>query len=178
MEDRDPTARQAEDVINDINEVLLAKGITADFTNWPDFNDVISGFLLAFQVILYLAAGLIAAVGALGLLTSLSMSVFERQKEIGVMRSVGASSGAVATQFLIEGLVIGIAAWIIGVPISYVLKEGLVQALNFQDTFEIGYPPITLVIGLVGMIVIVTLASLVPSLAAARKTVSDILRYQ
>ena len=55
-----------------------------------------------------ITAGLIALVGALGLLMAISMSVFERQKEIGVMRSIGAGSSTVATQFLTEGLLIGL----------------------------------------------------------------------
>jgi len=178
MAQADPTPAQVDDKIAEVKEALLAQGITADFTNWVDFNQSITRYVTLFGLILNLAAALIAVVGAIGLLTSLSMSVFERQKEIGVMRSVGASSWAVTIQFLVEGLVVGIAAWAIGVPLSYLLSRGLGNALPFGDVFEIGYPPITLVIGLAGMLVIVTIASLWPSLSAARKTVSDILRYQ
>ncbi len=178
MADSNPTAKEANKLIDQINDVLLANGISAEYTNWVEFNDIISQYILAFQVILYLAAGLIAAVGALGLLTSLSMSVFERQKEIGVMRSVGASSGAVTFQFLVEGIIVGVVAWAIGIPISYLLSKGLLQALNFGDVFNISYPPETVIVGLVGTLLVVTVASLWPSLAAARKTVSDILRYQ
>lgn len=177
LDSGDPTAGQVSDVIAQINEVLLANGITADFTNWVEFNDTITGFIVVFNVILYLAAALIAAVGAIGLLTSLSMSVFERQKEIGVMRSVGASSGTVTVQFLIEGVTIGVAAWAFGVPLSVLLSRGLIAALPFE-TFGIGYPLYTPLVGLAGMLVVVTIASLWPSLAAARRTVSDILRYQ
>lgn len=178
MAQDDPAPAQVDDKIAEVKEALLAQGITADFTNWVDFNQSITRYVTLFGLILNLAAALIAVVGAIGLLTSLSMSVFERQKEIGVMRSVGASSWAVTIQFLVEGLVVGIAAWAIGVPLSYLLSRGLGNALPFGDVFEIGYPPITLVIGLAGMLVIVTIASLWPSLSAARKTVSDILRYQ
>ena len=39
-------------------------------------------------------------------------------------------------------------------------------------------PPASLVIGLLGMIIIATIASLWPSISAARKTVSEIIRYQ
>ena len=51
---------------------------------------------------------MMAAVGAIGLLSTLSMSVFERLREIGVMRSIGASSFTVAGQFLTEGMLVGI----------------------------------------------------------------------
>jgi putative ABC transport system permease protein len=106
------------------------------------------------------------------------MSVFERQKEIGVMRSVGAGSLTIIGQFLTEGLLIGLLAWLLGIPFSYVLSQGLIKALNLGDAYKLSYPPSTVVIGLVGTLVISVIASLWPSLSAGRKTVSDILRYQ
>jgi putative ABC transport system permease protein len=173
----DPTVEEVDTVIEELKEAMLAKGITANYTNWIEFRDLISNFILVFNIILYFAAALIAVVGAIGLLTSLSMSVFERQKEIGVMRSVGATSQAVALQFLVEGLTIGIAAWAFGIPLGYLISRGLNAALPFQNLGG-GFPLQTIILGLVGMLVVVTIASLWPSLAAARRTISDILRYQ
>ena len=104
------------------------------------------------------------------------MSVFERQREIGVMRSIGASSFTVAGQFLTEGMLVGMSAWIVAAPLSYLLFLGLVSSAGID--IDLVYEPIALVIGLIGMIVITVLASLGPSLGAARRTVSAILRYQ
>ena len=123
------------------------------------------------------AAIVMAAVGAIGLLSTLSMSVFERQREIGVMRSVGAGSSTVASQFLTEGMLVGISAFIASVPLAYLIAEGLIASLEIPIE-GIGFKPIALVVGLIGMIVITALASLGPSLGAARRTVSAILRYQ
>lgn len=94
------------------------------------------------------------------------------------MRSIGATSFTVAVQFLVEGWIIGLIAWLIGIPISYWLNGVLADAFNFGDAFVTAYPPATLVIGFVGTMSIATVASLWPSIGAARKTVSDILRYQ
>ncbi|MBN1565421.1 MAG: ABC transporter permease, partial [Anaerolineae bacterium] len=173
----DHSEAEVDAVIEELNNLLLANGVTAEFTNWVAFQNLITQIVRIFNIILYAAAALIAAVGALGLLSSLSMSVFERQKEIGVMRSVGATSGTIALQFLVEGLVIGVVAWAVGIPLGYVLSKGLAQALPFEN-FGLGFPPQTILIGLVGMLIITTVASLWPSLSAARRTVSDILRYQ
>lgn len=82
-----------------------------------------------------------------------------------------------AVQFLVEGITVGVVAWALGIPLGYVISRGLSAALPFE-TFGIGFPPQTAIFGLAGMLVVVTVASLWPSLAAARKTVSDILRYQ
>jgi putative ABC transport system permease protein len=173
-----PTADNVDAVGDDLNEVLLANGIPAQIFNFVQLVEQISQAFVTFQVILQLVALLIALVGALGLLTTLSMSVFERQKEIGVMRSVGAGSSTVALQFLTEGLIVGLIAWLVGLPLGVLIQTALLSVTGFDETFSGAFPVTAAVIGLVGMLVITTVASLYPSLAAARRTVSDILRYQ
>lgn len=178
MDNTDPTMEEVDEVIEDLNETLLAEGITANFTNWVESNEQVSQLIQTAGFLMNTAALLIAAVGAIGLFSTLSMSVFERQKEIGVMRSIGAVSSTIATQFLIEGWIVGLVAWLAGIPLSIVLFNVLVDAFNFGYAVGIEYAPATVILGLVGMLVIATLSSLWPSIAAARKTVSDILRYQ
>ena len=94
------------------------------------------------------------------------------------MRSVGAGSLTIIGQFLTEGLFIGLLAWLVGLPLSYFLSKGLINALNLGDSYRLTYPASATIIGLVGMLIVTTVSSLWPSLAAGRKTVSDILRYQ
>lgn len=174
----DPSAARLDDVIEDINDVMLNNGIAVQSFNFVDLVDQISQIFFIFQAVLQAVAFLIALVGALGLLTTLSMSVFERQKEIGVMRSIGAGSSVVAGQFLTEGLVVGVIAWIVGLPVGYAIELLLLNVTGFDETFPAVFPITAPILGLVGMLVITTIASLWPSLSAARKTVSDILRYQ
>jgi putative ABC transport system permease protein len=129
-------------------------------------------------MIFQLASAVMAAVGAIGLLATLSMAVFERQKEIGVMRSIGARSLTIITQFQVEGILIGVIAWLLALPLSYLLALALMDSLGFAEFFEFHYPLWVTGLGLVGIVIIAALASLWPSIAASRKTVSDILRYQ
>jgi putative ABC transport system permease protein len=172
----DASVDEVDAVIDQIKEILLAQGITAGFFNWRFFSDFISQLMVAFAGIFMAAALVTAAVGAVGLLATLSMAVFERQKEIGVMRSIGASSATVAGQFLVEGNLIGLLACIVGLPLSFLVAAALSAMFPFE--VEAGVPLVALVIGLVGMIVIATISSLWPSISAARKTVSQIIRYQ
>ncbi|MBZ0308694.1 MAG: ABC transporter permease, partial [Anaerolineae bacterium] len=172
------TADQVNDKIKEINAVLLANSLSATYINWTLSQETASKLLVTFTMTLNIAALLIGLVGALGLLSSLSMSVFERQKEIGVMRSVGATSTTIAAQFMIEGLLVGLAAWLVGIPLSMAMYDLLLTAFNFKDAIASGLPSLVLVIGLLTMAAVATISSLSPSLAAARKTVSDILRYQ
>ena len=72
----------------------------------------------------------------------------------------------------------GIIAWIIAIPLSYGISTMLASAMGFGTEFQFSYPPLVLVYGFVGILIIAAIASIWPSVAAARKTVSDILRYQ
>ena len=174
----DPTVEDIDEVIEELDEVFLSEGIAVINFNFVELVEMISEGFVIFQVILQAVALLIALVGALGLLTTLSMSVFERQKEIGVMRSIGAGSGTIATQFLTEGILVGMISWLVGIPLAVFIEWSLLSITGLIETFPVVFPISAAVIGLVGMLVITAVASLWPSLAAARKTVSDILRYQ
>lgn len=174
----DPTAKDIDKIADQINEAYLNAGIGVFMFNFVELVDQISQGFVIFQFTLQLVALLIAIVGALGLLTTLSMSVFERQKEIGVMRSIGAGSFTVAMQFLTEGLVVGFIAWLVGLPLGLLVEVLLLEVTGFADTFPVTFPVLGAVIAFFGMMIITTIASLWPSLSAARKTVSDILRYQ
>ncbi len=176
LHNADASVAEVDAVIDQIKETLLAQGITASFFNWRFFSDFISQLMVAFAGIFMAAALVTAAVGAVGLLATLSMAVFERQKEIGVMRSIGASSATVAGQFLVEGNLIGLLACIVGLPLSFLVSALLAAIFPFE--VEAGVPLVALMIGFVGMIVIATISSLWPSINAARKTVSQIIRYQ
>jgi putative ABC transport system permease protein len=176
MTNADANADEVDEVIEQIKESMLARGITVGFFNQRRFSDYIASLMIAFSGVFIAAALVTAAVGAVGLLATLSMAVFERQREIGVMRSIGASSGTITGQFLVEGNLIGFLAWLVGVPLAFMVSAIMVQVFPFE--MESGVPLSSLVIGLVGMVVIATISSLWPSINAARKTVSQIIRYQ
>ena len=176
--DAKPTATQVDNVIDGISNVLTENGIPANFQNQVQEQEDAADQMLVFNMIFQLTSAVMAAVGAIGLLTTLSMAVFERQKEIGVMRSIGAGSWTIVGQFLVEGLLIGVLAWLLAIPLSYGLALTLLDGLGFADFITFSYPLWVLGLGLVGMLIIATAASLWPSIAAARRTVSDILRYQ
>lgn len=177
LENREATSGQVDEIIKATTKVLVDHGISATYTNQVQVAETNAEDMMSLALVFNMTSFVMAAVGAIGLLSTLTMSVFERQKEIGVMRSIGAGSGTVAGQFLVEGILVGLIAWIIGAPLSYLLGMGLMEVLPFGFV-EFIYPPVSLVIGLVGMLVIATIASLWPSISAARKTVAEIIRYQ
>lgn len=177
MNNDNPSISEVDDTIDAVEETILAQGITAEYVNQVKMAEDTAKQISTFGMLFSISALVMAAVGAVGLLATLSMSVFERQKEIGVMRSIGASSVKVISQFMVEGILVGLTAWIVAVPLSYLLGKVLLTMLPF-GLEGVGYDPISLLYGLIGMISIATIASLWPSLRAAHKTVSEIIRYQ
>jgi putative ABC transport system permease protein len=174
----EPTERDIDALIEDVNDLLLENGITASYQNQVEVTNDASESILSVGIVLNIASFVMAAVGAIGLLTTLSISVFERQKEIGVMRSVGAKSPVIVIQFVVEGLVVGIIAWIIAVPLSVGLAYVLTDLLPFAGFIEFGYSPLMPLVGIIGILILAFISSLWPSVQASRKTVSEILRYQ
>lgn len=171
-------AKDVEVTISQITDQLVNLGVTAVYANQVQEQESMTEGINTFGYIFQLTSAVMAAVGAIGLLTTLSMAVYERQKEIGVMRSIGAGSSTIAGQFLVEGILIGVLSWLVAIPLSYLLAQALNNALGFQDFINFSYPAWVLGLGLIGMLIIATVASLWPSVSASRKTVSDILRYQ
>jgi putative ABC transport system permease protein len=174
----EPDADSVANTIEELKQLTADNNIQAVFANQPQNEEDISQFVATFGLMFNMTSVVMATVGAIGLLATLSMSVFERQKEIGVMRSLGAGSMTIVVQFLIEGVLVGVIAWVFALPISLFLGNALNSALELEDFFTFEYPLLVAIQGLVGVIIISAIASIWPSISAARRTVSEILRYQ
>ena len=124
---------------------------------------------------------LIGAVGGLGLAGTMSINVLERTREIGVMRAIGASDGAVRQIVLSEGITIAVLAWLIGATLSLPMSYAMCYAfgrglLNAPLTWVYSLPGVALWLAI--MLGIATLASLLPARAATRLTVREVLAYE
>ncbi|MEJ2748194.1 MAG: FtsX-like permease family protein [Anaerolineae bacterium] len=179
-EQHDAAAQQATAVA--LSEHLDASGISVSGTdttqairNSNEFRfTIIIGFLV-------LMAVLLAVVGGLGLTTTMSINILERIREIGVLRAIGASDGAVQQIVLAEGIVIGLLSWTIGsvlsLPASRLMSQEVGMALlgfPLNYSFAIGGTLLWLVI----IIFLATVASLGPARSASRLTIREVLAYE
>jgi putative ABC transport system permease protein len=125
-------------------------------------------------------ASLIAAVGAIGLSGTLAIGVLQRTREIGVLRAIGASSRAVFKLFMLEGFFHGIMAWLLSIPIAYLLAEPLSRKLGeimlgIQLDFTFSIVAVWIWLGLVSVLVL--LASYWPARHATQIAVRSSLSY-
>jgi putative ABC transport system permease protein len=134
--------------------------------------------LVAFLLIM---AILLAVVGGIGLMGTMSLNVLERIREIGVMRAIGASDGAVLRIVIVEGILIGLLSWIVAIAVAWPLSKMLSDTVGISIlesqlnyTFSTG--------GTVIWLVVVTslsaLASVLPARSASRITVREVLAYE
>jgi putative ABC transport system permease protein len=132
-------------------------------------------------VVLLMMATLLATVGSLGLMGTMSINVLERRREIGVLRAIGASDGAVVRLFVLEGVVISVIAWAGAIVLAQPMSRAMsyVVGMNFAQlpltyVFDLAALPLWLLIA----VVVSALSSLVPARAAARLSVRETLAYE
>ncbi len=127
------------------------------------------------------AVVLLALVGGLGLMSTMSTNVLERQREIGVTRAIGANDHSVQQIFIVEGLFIALISWLVSVvaalPISYLL--GNLVGLRFLKV------PLSFTVSLEGilawlLIVVVTAAvsCYLPAREASQTSTRRLLAYE
>ncbi|HKP82279.1 MAG TPA: FtsX-like permease family protein, partial [Pyrinomonadaceae bacterium] len=137
--------------------------------------------MLMIYVFLIVMSGIIGGVGGLGLMTTMSLNVFERRREMGVMRALGATPAIVWLMIVAEGVVIGLLSWAIAAllawPISKAIGNLLVRVL-LHGGLDFTFEPLGLVIWMIVSIGLSALASFLPAWKASRVTVREALAYE
>jgi putative ABC transport system permease protein len=136
--------------------------------------DILITFLLVMAL-------LIAAVGGMGLMGTMSINVLERTREIGVMRAIGAATGSIMQIVIVEGVLIGLISWVQGVllawPIGRLMSDQI--GLAFVDSpLEFRYSVDGALIWLAAALLISAVASFWPAHNAASLSVREVLAYE
>ena len=111
-------------------------------------------------------------VGGIGIMNIMFVSVKERTREIGIRKAIGATSGMIMGQFLMEAVTICLFAGIIGILLAYLFSYFINQF--FPSTLPIS---LSIIAMLMSMIVGV-ISGFVPSYRAAKLDPIDSLRYE
>jgi lipoprotein-releasing system permease protein len=158
-------------------------------SDWRDLNRQLFSMLKLQQIVLFIVIGLIVFVSTFNIVSTLIMTVHEKRKEIGILSSMGAGKVLVRQIFLWYGSLVGFAGTmtgvILGVGICWVLTR--FQLLSFPPEiaevyFVSSIPFITrpqdVAVIAVFALAVSFLATIVPSMRAARMNVVEALRHE
>lgn len=137
-------------------------------------------FFAQYLGMLFGLAFIMAIVGGIGLTGSLSISVVERTKEIGVMRAIGAKTPVLMLMFILEGVLQGLVSWLVAVPISFVVGRPLANVVGqamFSINLDYLYDLQAVLMWLGLVVVIAILASIMPARSAVSISVRESLAY-
>jgi putative ABC transport system permease protein len=165
-----------------LEERLESRGINVGgVSTTAELRDTITRQFQLIIVFIMTMAIILAVVGGLGLMGTMSLNVLERTREIGVMRAVGADSGSIVRIVQVEAVIIGLISFCLGTLISLPVGQALCQMVGqgfLRSPIAFKFSLQGMLLWLVSIILISMIASWLPARNAARLSVRDILAYE
>ena len=171
-------------ILDAYNDRMTADGEDDKVITYTDFvgtlmasvTDIVN--MISYVLVAFVAISLVVSSIMIGVITYIS--VLERKKEIGILRSIGASKGDISRVFNAETIIVGFTAGIIGIGLTMLAcipANAIVYSLF--DVANVASLPWQAAIILIAISVFLTfLAGLIPSSAASRKDPVEALRSE
>ncbi len=154
--------------------------------DWMQLNQNLFAALKLEKLGIFIALDLIILVAALNIISALIMLVMEKNRDIAILKSMGATTSAIMRIFLYQGLVIGVTGTILGVfsglGLCHILKTCKIIELPANvypmSTIPVKVVPADVTLIAVSALVITLLATLYPSRKAAGVQPAEALSYE
>lgn len=178
----------ADRVKADIEQKLMmsrhVNSMTRDFTvtAFASIQQQISSVTQAITLFLAAIAAVSLLVGAVGIANTMFMSVMERTRQIGLLKSLGATDAEVMKVFLIESGLFGVVGGVIGVTtgilISVLISSVGLQMMGPGGTMTTVVSPQLIIFALAFSIIVGVLSGVMPARSAAKMNPVDALRFE
>jgi putative ABC transport system permease protein len=154
----------------------LAPNEEDDFTvrNLSDIADAASASSSIMTNLLASIAGVSLLVGGIGIMNIMLVSVTERTREIGIRMAIGARSGVIRRQFLIESMTMSLVGGIIGVLLGVAASIGISSTLNWPTLVS----PASILVSVIFSVLVGVVFGYYPARKAAALDPIDALRYE
>ena len=177
-----------------IQAMRTAGGDTLHFTDWKKRNETFFGVLEVERNVMFIILSLIILVAALNIISGIMMLVKEKGRDIAILRTMGATKGAVMRVFLITGASIGIVGTLAGLALGILFTLNIESIRQFvswllntnlmpSDIYFLSHLPADIDMRETGFIIAMSLvlsvlATLYPSWRASRLDPVEALRYE
>lgn len=152
--------------------------------NWVRMNRNLFSYIKVEKILMFLLLTLIILIAAFNLIGMLTMVIMEKRSEIGILRSMGASSGSVMSIFMAQGTLIGTFGTALGVAagllVCALLKEieiDLPPDVYFINTLPVLVQGVDILVVSGASMLISFIATIYPSWEACKMPPLDAIRY-
>jgi lipoprotein-releasing system permease protein len=154
--------------------------------NWAEMNRSLFSALWLEKMAISLTIGLIVMVAALNIVASLILLVMEKNRDIAILKTMGASARSVTAIFMMQGLIIGIVGTTVGAGVGYLLAFVLDRYKVIRvpiDVYQVSHVPFTVLpldfaLVVIAAVLVCFVATIYPSRQAARLDPAQALRYE
>jgi putative ABC transport system permease protein len=168
-----PIARARADV-----EDAVAAYPNVQVNDQAEFKDQQAGFIDQLLALVSALLGLAILIALFGIVNTLGLSIFERTRELGLLRAVGMSRRQVRSMIRWESVIIAVLGAVLGVAIGVLFGWAMQQALASQGITKLTIPPVQLLVYVVLAGLAGVLAAVLPARRAAKLNVLDAISYE
>jgi putative ABC transport system permease protein len=145
----------------------------------------INSFFNTIRILLVIFGVIIMSISVMGMLNTLSVSLLQRTKEIGILKTLGAKRADIFKMFVLESVIIsflgGIFGFIFGYGMAFILNYGLIllgKRAGVELSFFI-YVPVSFTMAIMSFIIFLGLVTgMMPAYRASRIHSLEALRYE
>jgi len=176
-----------ETVVPLLEDLIEEKGLDLELRTWKELATFYYKVVELYDGIFKVVKMIIGIIVFFSIANTMSMTIFERVKEIGTLRAIGSTRGSITNLFIVEGMLIGVIGGIIG-SIAGIITA---KIINYSGGIEMSPPPgmtvgfnaeilivpEVLLYGFALTVAVAVLSSIYPAFKASRLQIVDALRY-